>query len=126
MTQQSKLYLIHIYSQHPLTQKTLEQISDYIMLFKLDEFSTIVPKFSSKLYEKLKQDNIPLNTRLFKNFVNLAVTYQQWELLKDLLIYVDLEILSGDIRTQQYIKENLIYLMDTTLRADIRKLIDRA
>lgn len=126
MTQQSKVVFNIIFSQYPLTQKTMEQISNYIMLFKLDEFSSIVPGLSSKLYNKIKEDSIPLNHKLFKNFVNLAVTYQQWELLKDLLIYTDLEILSGDVRTQQYIKENLIYLMDTSLRADIRKLIDRA
>lgn len=100
-------------------------MSDYLITFKSEEFSNKVIDLSSLLFTKVKSDKIPLTTQTYKNLVNIVLTYQQWEMLKEILLYTDNEVAKIETRLLQNIKENLIYCMDVNLRTSIREIVDR-
>jgi len=71
-------------------------------------------------------DSIPISRNFYKIFVNILISYQNWELLIGIMNKTDLSIISQDFRTLQYIKESLIYCMDVKQRAEIRQRIEKA
>ena len=65
-----------------------------------------------------------MSKNLFKNIINILVTYQQWNHIMDVLNYANPESIRSERRTFTYIKENMIYCIDQSVRSRIKEKVD--
>lgn len=103
-----------------LTIKSAEEICEYIKKFQSEDNSIKIIEFVTNFYSKLRKDDVQMSPKLYKTFINILVSFQKWDMLIDVMKNSDQEMLKNEKRTLQYIKENLIYCLDTKLRGDIR------
>ena len=109
-----------IYYIYRLTIRSAEEISDYIQKFKSEDNSAKIIEFVTNLYSKLTTDNVRMSAKLYKTMVSILVSFQRWDMLIDIMKNSDEDMLKDEKRTLQFIKENLIYCLDTKMRGEIR------
>ena len=100
-------------------------MTEYFTKFRDDDDTPKLIEFIKKVNISMRQEDIPMSDHIYKTLVNMLVSFQNWELLIDVLERSDSEIMTSDERTLQYLKESLIYCLDTKQRDQIRNLLNR-
>jgi hypothetical protein len=116
----NKFIFFVIYYIYRLTIRSAEEISDFIQKFKSEDNSAKIIEFVTNLYSKLTADDVRMSAKLYKTMVSILVSFQRWDMLIDIMKSSDEDMLKAEKRTLQFIKENLIYCLDTKLRGEIR------
>jgi hypothetical protein len=107
-----------------MTPEVIEQISSFIMKFKREEHSSKVVEFTSKLFSRVKKEKLDISGEVFKNCIDVFVSFQQWGTAYEVLTYVNPFNVKNEKRTFQMVKENMIYCMDQNMRSSIKKKVD--
>lgn len=69
------------------TYEIAQNITNFMISFKSDDNSAKLSNFNIKLLEKIRRQKMKIAGPVFKNIVHIALTYQQWKLIYDLLVY---------------------------------------
>ena len=99
-------------------------MSHFLYKFKSEDNAQKIIEFIGRIKNKMNQDKIPISRTFYKNVINILLTYQNWELLIDTLNDSDPVIMQQEFRTMTFLKESLIYCIDTKIRSEIREKIN--
>ena len=78
----------------------------FIIKFKNDENSAKVINMTISVLNKMIKDGEKVTGSIFKNMIDVFLTYQQWKYVLDVLIYTTPETIKEEKRITKQIKEN--------------------
>lgn len=111
-------------SKFRLTEYICEQIGRTLLKFKSDEHQKQMLEMCDSLRYKIFEKKIPMSSRLFDSLVTQYTETQSWSKVSELLNNCDYENCDPNQRIVSYMKKNLVYCFDTTIRAQLKEGIE--
>jgi len=95
-----------------------------MLQFKADEHQSKVLQMCDILKDKILDEKIVMSSTLFENLVSQYTESQSWNKLLNLINRCDYNNCEPSPRTVSFVKKNLVYCFDTTVRSQLKDCIE--